>query len=180
VKIYTRTGDRGETGLIGGYRVSKTDPRIAAVGDVDELNAALGIARLDASGSELDQELQSIQEFLFELGAELASVEGGRRAFTSAAQLNTERLERSIDRQTEALEPLQNFILPGGSGLAARLHLARSVCRRAERAILSLEPREDIVAYINRLSDWLFVAARTANTAAGVKDVAWRAPEASG
>ncbi|MFI5386730.1 MAG: cob(I)yrinic acid a,c-diamide adenosyltransferase [Fimbriimonadales bacterium] len=179
MKIYTRTGDSGTTGLIGGARIEKNSLRIAAIGDVDELNAAVGISRTpEADGSsELDSELEAIQNWLFDLGAELASPTEHARQYRAIGSSQVALLEASIDRQTAQLEPLQSFILLGGSEFAARLHLARCVCRRAERSILELNAQtavgDEALAFINRLSDWLFTAARTANRLAGVQDVKW-------
>jgi cob(I)alamin adenosyltransferase len=173
-RIYTRTGDSGETGLIGGSRIAKTSPRITAVGEVDELNACLGVARVHASALELDPLLSEVQHRLFDLGAELAAP---GLALESISREDIVRLEESMDSQTLLLEPLKQFILPGGSPLASALHQARCVCRRAERAVLDLhaeEPvREDVLRYVNRLSDWLFTAARTANRLGDVPDVKW-------
>jgi cob(I)alamin adenosyltransferase len=182
VKIYTRTGDRGDTGLIGGARTGKDNPRIAAIGDVDELNAALGVARTLASDSDLDETLMRIQCWLFDLGAELASPEGGRMRVETLTGAETVALEESIDDQTAALPPLRNFILPGGSPLAAQLHYCRGVCRRAERSVVALSrterQREETLVFLNRLSDWLFVSARTANRVSGVSDLEWKRQEA--
>jgi len=148
-----------------------------AIGDIEERNATIGSAREDLAPDELDAELSMIQNWLFDLGAELASPEGPRQ-YRAIGQLQTVVLEASIDRQTEQLEPLRSFILPGGSDLGARLHVARCVCRRAERSILELNAQEsvgtDSLTFINRLSDWLFVAARTANRLMGVEDVKWQ------
>ncbi len=181
MKIYTRTGDAGTTGLLGGDRIRKDSPRIAAIGDVDELNAALGVAR-QHSGSEFEGDLARIQHWLFDLGSELACPEGGKFNLETIQPGHVAYLERSIDAQTEALPPLKAFILPGGSPLAAHLHLARCVCRRAERSLLELaeiEPvREPTRQFLNRLSDWLFVAARTANASSGVSDIEWQKSEA--
>ncbi|HVT14109.1 MAG TPA: cob(I)yrinic acid a,c-diamide adenosyltransferase [Fimbriimonadaceae bacterium] len=177
MKIYTRTGDSGTTGLIGGARIAKNSLRMTAIGDVDELNAAIGMARSHGAGS-LDAELATIQNWLFDLGAELASPTEHARQYKAISEAQTARLEESIDRQTEALEPLREFILPGGSSLGAALHLARCICRRAERSILELNAHEpldrDSLVFVNRLSDWLFVAARTANRLDGVMDVKWQ------
>ena len=179
MKIYTRTGDSGMTGLIGGGRIEKNSLRMSAIGDVDELNAAVGLARTESlDRPEIDSELEMIQNWLFDLGAELASPVEHARQYRSISVKTIEKLEQSIDGQTAQLEPLQNFILPGGSPLAARLHLARCVCRRTERSILELNEHEGVgeeaLAFMNRLSDWLFVAARTANRLSGVQDVKWR------
>jgi cob(I)alamin adenosyltransferase len=186
MRIYTKTGDDGTTGLFGGARVSKTDPRVEAYGSVDELNATLGvaIASLDAKpapeSSELRELLISIQRDLFVLGSDLATP---REAAKQASYLpriepsHVEALERAIDRFDGELPALRNFILPGGSPPAAHLHHARTVCRRAERATVALAGRLDLgpepVHYLNRLADLLFVLARWANHAAGVPDVEW-------
>ncbi|MFQ3586751.1 MAG: cob(I)yrinic acid a,c-diamide adenosyltransferase [Fimbriimonadaceae bacterium] len=177
MRIYTKTGDAGETGLIGGGRVAKHSLRITAIGEVDELNAAVGVARVHARESVLDETLGTIQNKLFDLGAELATPAGSRWAEDRIHDSDVESLEKSIDDMTAELPELKNFILPGGTVLAAQLHFARSVCRRAERAVLRAaeeeELRPQLLQYMNRLSDWLFVAARTANARAGVEDVKW-------
>jgi cob(I)alamin adenosyltransferase len=181
MKIYTKTGDQGETGLFGGPRVRKDSPRIEAYGTVDELNAMLGAARVDTAelDASLDELLARVQNDLFDLGAELATpqAEKHRRAI-SAAQIT--ELEQAIDRYEERLPPLREFILPGGCPAAAQLHLARTVCRRAERLVVTLSaaPGESVsdhaIIYLNRLSDLLFVLARVANQLAGEADVAWQ------
>jgi cob(I)alamin adenosyltransferase len=176
-KIYTRTGDSGETGLGDGSRISKASQRIASIGAVDETNSAIGIARLAAEG-DTDAILARIQNDLFDLGADLCAPEDGRKAEgrlrVSAAQV--ERLEREIDAMNESLAPLTSFVLPGGTALAAHLHLARAIARRAEAAIVALAAQENIndaaLRYANRLSDHLFVMARTANNG-GKGDVLW-------
>ncbi len=176
-KIYTKTGDSGETGLGDGSRIAKTAPRIAAMGAVDETNSAIGVARLDAE-SEMDAMLSRIQNDLFDLGADLSAPEDGRKAEgrlrMSGAQV--ERLEREIDTMNESLAPLTSFVLPGGTALAAHLHLARAIARRAEAAIALLAAQEKIndaaLRYANRLSDHLFVMARAANDG-GMGDVLW-------
>lgn len=185
MKIYTRTGDTGETGLFGGGRVPKDHHRVEAYGAVDELNAVLGltISQLRAEGSaELAERLQLIQADLFDLGAHLAtpSAEEGGRATAHLPDLSPDRvgeMERWMDEAESELEPLRNFILPGGVEAAARLHLARTVCRRAERRVTTLSREADLderlVIYLNRLSDLLFVLARLANRRGGGKDVAW-------
>ena len=176
-RIYTKTGDSGETGLGDGSRVSKTAPRIAAIGAVDETNSAIGIARLDAQG-DADAMLARIQNDLFDLGADLSAPEDGRQAEgrLRIAPIQVERLEREIDAMNEKLAPLTSFILPGGTALAAHLHLARAIARRAEAAMVTLAQKEKIneaaLHYINRLSDHLFVMARTANDG-GMGDVLW-------
>lgn len=177
MRLYTKTGDDGTTGLIGGSRVAKSDIVIQAVGSLDELNACLGLVRLSAE-EELSGWLVRIQAALFSCGAEVACPEGGR--FKEEADLEplTAALEASIDQQTANLAELRNFILPGGTLLAAQLHWARTVCRRAERILVELNQthkvRSDVLKLVNRLSDWLFVCARSANAAVGVDDVPWR------
>ena len=174
LKIYTRTGDDGTTGLVGGSRISKTDDRMEAIGTVDELNAVLGHALAVAPGGDLHELLLGSQSVLFELGAELATPAGSKFNNATLGQDPIDRLEASMDALTSDLEPLRHFVLPGGTEFAARLHVARAVCRRAERAVLATEaPRPLVCMYLNRLSDWLFVAARTANARSNVEDVKW-------
>ena len=177
MKIYTRTGDDGDTGLLGGDRITKTSRRIAAIGDVDELNATLGMAL--AHGA--PEELHRLQCWLFDLGAELASPPGGQFDVANIVPAHVAWLEGEIDRHMDALPPLKAFVLPGGSPAAASLHLARVVCRRAERSLLDLhavEPvRENARTFVNRLSDYLFAIARAANASAGVADVEWHRQE---
>ena len=176
-KIYTKTGDLGETGLGDGSRISKASLRIAAIGAVDEANSAIGIARLDAEG-DADAMLARIQNDLFDLGADLCAPEDGRKPQDRLriAPAQVERLEREIDAMNESLSPLTSFVLPGGTALAAHLHLARAIARRAEAAIVALAATEEIndaaQRYANRLSDHLFVMARTANNE-GMGDVLW-------
>jgi cob(I)alamin adenosyltransferase len=175
-KIYTKTGDDGSSGLVDGTRRSKADRRFAAIGAVDETNSAIGIARLDTE-ADLDAMLGRIQNDLFDLGADLSTPEDGRKAEGALriAAAQVERLEREIDSMNAALKPLASFVLPGGSALAAHLHLARAIARRAEREMVALAAKEavnpDAMRYINRLSDHLFVMARAANDATG--DVLW-------
>jgi cob(I)alamin adenosyltransferase len=182
MKIYTRTGDRGDTGLFGGGRVGKDDVRVDAYGEVDELNATLGLAR--AAGSpdgEIGRLLAEMQRDLFAIGALLATPDLERmRRQLEKARLDDARiaeLERAIDAAEAGLEPLKAFILPGGAPQAAALHVARTVCRRAERRVVRLardvELPEIVVVYLNRLSDLLFTLARLANREAGVADVEW-------
>jgi cob(I)alamin adenosyltransferase len=179
-RIYTRTGDAGETGLVDGSRVSKADARIAAIGDVDEANSAIGVAIAALAGGPEHEMLVRIQNELFDLGADLATpgeefAPSDRALRTTPAQVR--RLEQEIDRMNEALAPLASFILPGGLPAAAHLHLARAVTRRAERAAvaaaatMALNPQA--LAYLNRLSDHLFVLARLLNAGAA-GDVLWR------
>jgi cob(I)alamin adenosyltransferase len=175
-KIYTKTGDQGQTGLSDGSRVAKTSVRIAAIGAVDETNSAIGVARLDAEGDQ-DAMLSRIQNDLFDLGADLSMPEDGKTEDRlRIAPVQVERLEREIDAMNASLAPLKSFVLPGGTALAAHLHLARAIARRAERAIMELAAQETIneaaVQYANRLSDHLFVMARAANND-GMGDVLW-------
>jgi len=178
MKIYTKTGDRGETSLLGGQRVSKDALRIEAYGTVDELNSVLGIARAHKPTAEVDQILGLIQSDLFVLGADLAA-SGDRRA-EKAQPIGGEhvaRLEETIDVLQAKLPPLATFIIPGGSPLAAQLHLARTICRRAERLVVRLSKAENVdpscTIYLNRLSDVLFVMARYANKVDGVPEIPW-------
>ncbi len=179
MKIYTRTGDAGETSLFGGGRVSKHHPRVGAYGDVDELNAALGVAGTAlAEGHELSHEIERIQRDLFGVGGEIATVNekarGKLRGLVDDAAVA--RLERSIDAMEEKLPKLTSFILPGGGAAGAALHVARTVCRRAERSILGLGAdavRPEVLRYVNRLADWLFVAARFANRLEGKPESTW-------
>ena len=178
MKIYTKTGDDGTTGLFGGARVKKASPRVEAYGTVDETNAAIGVARATKLGARSDEVLAEVQVDLFTLGAELATVPGkeAKLSMKLLAPEDAARLERAIDESEALLPPLKNFVLPGGSPQAAALHLARCISRRAERAVLALDDvRPDVVIYLNRLSDLLFSLARRANLEAGVEDVPWRA-----
>ncbi len=168
MKIYTRTGDSGDTSLFGGARVRKNNTRIDAYGTVDELNAVIGVVRASWPGSPIDADLSDIQSDLFDLGAHLAAPTSQK--FNGVPELRIAELERGIDRMESELTELKSFILPGGSLPASHLHVARTVCRRAERLLVTLD--EDVV-YLNRLSDFLFVAARYANKEHGVEDVLW-------
>ncbi len=173
MKIYTRTGDAGETSLFGGARVPKDDPRIDAYGTVDELNAFIGVARATWSRSPIDAQLAAVQSDLFDAGAQLASP--GSAQFRGVDPQRVTSLENSIDAMERELLPLKSFILPGGSLAAAHLHAARTICRRAERLVVALgdEQAKNTIVYLNRLSDYLFVAARYANRRQGVEDVTW-------
>ena len=176
-RIYTKSGDKGETALGDGTRLRKHALRIAAYGTVDEANAAIGVARLHAGG-ELDQMLARIQNDLFDLGADLCVPEDGRRGEGALRIVDSqvERLEHEIDAMNAELQPLKSFVLPGGTALSAYLHLARTIVRRAERLMVELSQQEKVgaaaIKYVNRLSDHLFVAARYANDK-GAKDVLW-------
>lgn len=177
MKIYTKTGDAGETGLFGGARVPKDDPRVATYGEVDELNAALGFAAaLEPSAFSADL-LQTMQRDLFTIGAELATPEPAKLRTEAIGPAEVGVLETAIDSAQATLPPLKNFILPGGTPKAAAFHLARTVCRRAERAVVTLARDQhinaSIIHYLNRLSDLLFVLARAANASAGRHDVTW-------
>lgn len=178
VKIYTKTGDSGDTALFDQTRVSKADARVDAYGEVDELNACLGLAAVDID-ADLGEVLQTIQRDLFAVGARLADPRAriaGRVTKAVVADTSVGLLERTIDRLEEELPPLTRFILPGGGAAGARLHVARTVCRRAERRVVALG-RDTIdpviVVYLNRLSDLLFVMARAVNTRAGVPEAEW-------
>jgi len=179
-RIYTRTGDLGETALGDGVRVPKNSTRVSAYGTVDETNAAAGLARLYAAG-ETDAALFRIQNDLFDLGADLCNPDSGEDAGTThpplrIAESQVKRLETEIDAMNGDLSPLRSFVLPGGSALAAHLHLCRTVSRRAERLTVELAERETVnpaaLKYLNRLSDWFFVASRVANEG-GKADVLW-------
>lgn len=182
MKIYTKTGDAGTTGLFGGPRVAKDDPRICAYGSVDELNAVLGVARSTALSPELDAILSEIQHQLFAIGAELATPNPEEHKLKWSGDEHVLKMEAWIDKLDGAMSPLRNFILPGGSAQAAHLHLARTVCRRVEREIVRfghdtrVSDVSHIVIFLNRLSDLLFVMARSANHELGVADVPWESP----
>ncbi len=181
-KIYTRTGDDGSTGLANGERRAKCDPRVDAYGDIDEANSAIGLARLSTTNSsELDSMLERIQNDLFDLGADLATPPSDKPLPYEPLRIapsQVKRLEDEIDALNARLAPLRSFVLPGGSPAAAALHLARAIARRAERRMVSLAAEGEAVGapalqYINRLSDFLFVAARIANDD-GAGDILWR------
>ena len=178
-KIYTKTGDGGQTSLGNGARVAKFDLRVQAYGTVDETNATVGLARLQ--GAEMDAALMRVSNDLFDLGADLCTPDIENDASAPYPRLRiigaqVDRLEREIDAMNERLTPLRSFVLPGGSALAAHLHLCRTVCRRAERLVVELAGHEPVnpeaVKYLNRLSDWFFVAGRIANDD-GKADVLW-------
>lgn len=176
MKIYTRGGDQGQTGLLGGERTSKADPRVERYGDVDELNAHIGLL-VSLGAGRLDEWLYQVQRELFEIGAELASTDNLRKDVETLTETAVSRLESQIDEMEGELAPLTRFVLPGGSPQAAQAHVARTVCRRAERRIIatidSNPVRLVIVQYMNRLSDFLFVAARYLNHMNDIGDVEW-------
>lgn len=179
MKIYTRTGDKGDTALFGGLRVPKDALRVEAYGTVDELNSVLGIVLADNNESDVEMVLRQIQMQLFALGAELATPDPKRAAgIPHIGKEDTARLESLIDSLGAGLPPLRNFVLPGGTPSAARIHFARTVCRRAERAVVRLshtEPvGEEAIVYLNRLSDLMFVLARHVNAKAGIQEVPWK------
>ena len=181
LKIYTKTGDDGDTGLFGGGRVAKDHPRVEAYGEVDELNATIGLARSIEMMPRIDEVLAPVQRDLFALGALLATPDPAKmweqleKARISDARIA--QLEQAIDDGEQELEPLKSFILPGGTPKAAALHVARTVCRRSERAVIRLQHETEVppivVVYLNRLSDLLFVLARVANRRAGAGEVTW-------
>jgi len=180
LKIYTKTGDAGDTGLFGGARVGKDHPRVAAYGDVDELNALLGVVKTQAADAALARLLGDVQRDLFALGAQLADPTarvGTKRKKAAIGPRNVARLERAIDTRQEKLPALRAFILPGGSPTGAFLHLARTICRRAERTVVALSRRSavdpTVLVYLNRLSDLLFVLARSENRRAGRPEDRW-------
>lgn len=180
MKIYTRTGDQGSTSLFGNQRVPKCDLRIRAYGTIDELNAVLGIARAQRLPAQLDTVIQRLQNQLFDLGAELASPDPEKHSTDFLQEAVIAEQEAWMDAFEQQLPPLNNFILSGGTQAAATLHLARCVCRRAEREIVELSQtaavRDLALKYVNRTSDLLFMVARMANAEAGVVDVVWEKP----
>lgn len=167
MKLYTKTGDDGTTGLTGGKRIAKDAPRMIAIGTVDELNAHLALAAAASNHESITSILTALQSRLFELGADLAD-----HASTRIGESEVEQAEQWIDQATEPVAALQCFILPGGSELAARLHVARAVARRAERTCVTLKDQRAVV-YLNRISDLMFALARWANHLEGVEDVPW-------
>jgi cob(I)alamin adenosyltransferase len=177
MRIYTKTGDAGETGLFDGTRVSKADPRVDAYGEVDELNAWLGVARALDQSAEIGDMLVQIQRDLFALGAQLADPRhkiAARVEKATLAEDHVSRLEQAIDHLEVSLPALRHFILAGGSPAGSSLHLARTVCRRAERRVVALGDADPVaIKYLNRLSDLLFVMARAVNTRAGVAEIEW-------
>ena len=179
MKIYTKTGDEGDTGLYGGERVPKSHRRIEAYGTIDDLNSVIGIVISELAGGELVPVLQAIQNNLFSIGSDLSAPYSVKNMNVKRIELALAgELEKVIDRYEEKLEEIRNFILPGGSKTASFLHLARTVCRRAERKVVELssttEINKNIIVYLNRLSDLFFVLARFENKAADIPDVIWK------
>lgn len=179
MKIYTKTGDRGDTGLFGGARVSKASTRVTAYGEVDELNSVIGLVLSEPFDAEISALLTDVQSRLFDVGAELATAPDSKVALgiPLVSEAEVERLEHAIDKSEAELAPLKTFVLPGGCRAAGYLHLARTVCRRAERCLVALAAEEQVrpetLRYLNRLSDALFSFARLANHRAGIADVPW-------
>lgn len=180
MKIYTRSGDQGETSLFSGQRVSKADLRVEAYGTVDEMNSFLGAARASGPHEDVTPYLERLQNFCFQLGADLATPLDSPQKITRVNASETKWLEQEVDLMSGELPPLKNFILPGGSPAAAHLHVARSVCRRAERLTVTLAAQEtinsEVVVYLNRLSDFLFTLARFENLRQGMHDTIWISP----
>ena len=182
MKIYTRTGDTGSTGLFGGPRVSKDDDRIEAYGTVDELNAAIGMARSAGLNSEIDGQLDRIQHELFSIGAELAAPDPDEHGLRIIDESHVQTLESWIDAHEQSVPPLKHFILPAGHPASTTLHLARSICRRAERRTVTLVRRHEVsisealIIYLNRLSDLLFVLTRVVNAQNEIAEVQWVKP----
>jgi cob(I)alamin adenosyltransferase len=179
MKIYTKTGDAGETGLYGGERVKKFSRRVSSYGTVDEANSAIGLARANSSDTEIDEVLAQIQNALFDVGADLATPTGSKyeKNLVRIDATDVENLEHLIDRFQEECPPWSNFIHPGGTAAAGALHLARAITRRAERDVLELETLEEsnheVAVYLNRLSDFLFILARVVNARSGVSEAGW-------
>ncbi len=174
MKLYTKTGDKGQTGLANGMRLSKTSLRVAAYGDVDELNSFIGLARCHCDDKQENALLEDIQRDLFLLEAHLSQAQG----IEPLRDVHVEKLEKAIDATWEKMKPLTNFILPAGAEYAALMHVCRTVCRRAERSVITLTEKEKIddnlVIYLNRLSDLFFALARKANQDAGIEDAIWK------
>ncbi len=181
MKIYTKGGDAGETGLVGGARVGKDDPRVATYGDIDELNSVLGVARAQELPQDIAAKVERIQAELFTLGSQLATPDPERKGAQKVQAGWVAALESEIDAADAVLPPLRSFLLPGGCPGAAQLYLARAICRRAERALVAFgrkTPLDPLVeVYLNRLSDWLFMMARAANHGSGVAEPVWRPPK---
>lgn len=180
MNLYTKNGDDGSTGLFGGDRVKKNDPRVTAYGEVDELNAVIGTVIASCDDEPTNKKLRHIQSELFTLGAQLATPDN-QKSSTTINNKHIQQLENWIDEAVAQVEEMKNFILPGGTVVAAGLHLARTVCRRAERATVTLSQQQSVepktIIYMNRLSDFLFAQARYANKRDGVEDIPWIAPK---
>ncbi len=181
MKIYTKGGDKGETGLFGGERVSKDSPRIEAYGTVDELNSFIGLALIEAKDKEVKKLLEKIQNTLFVLGSDLSAPDNEKNKshnIPRISKINYVEIEKEIDKFDASLDGLRNFILPGGSKSAALLHICRTICRRAERKVVALNNivnlNHDIIILLNRLSDLFFVLARYENKISGIEDVKWQ------
>ena len=177
MKIYTKTGDQGQTGLLGGDRVDKNSARISAIGEIDELNSYVGVCCLSVGDLELQKRLIRVQNHLFDIGSELACPPNGKFDLTSVTGSDIEQLERELDEMEAELPPLKQFILPGGCPAAAHMHYLRSICRRAERGLLALHStnslRSELIIYVNRLSDWIFCFSRLLNHRSGVEEQKW-------
>jgi cob(I)alamin adenosyltransferase len=182
MKIYTRHGDTGETGLLSGVRVWKNSPRLEVIGTIDELNATLGLLRTERLPEEIDRLLERLQNELFNAGTELAAASPAESPCPAIAAQNIQEIEAAIDQSDARLQPLKGFVLPGGVRSAALFHIARTICRRAERQLAALVQLDkqavspSMLAYINRLSDLFFVLARLSNAQAGVADMPWKKP----
>lgn len=179
MKIYTKTGDKGQSSLYGGKRVDKDSVRLEAYGTIDELNSVLGLVLSYTDKPDLINNLRSIQSDLFKLGSELATPEGQTIAGFNLLEGNRiEWLEQEMDKMSEQLPPLKSFILPSGNFLSSHLHLARTICRRAERRVVTLSKQEntrpETIIYLNRLADYLFILARFTNQQAGLTDIPWQ------
>lgn len=177
MKIYTKAGDAGETGLLGGDRISKSELRMDVIGTLDELNASLGVCLLAPGPSLVVETLGWLQSLLFDIGSEFACAPNGKFALMSVVESDIQRLENEIDAMTEQLPELKNFILPGGTPMSTHLHVARGVCRRLERSLVALNSqtivRNEPLQFVNRLSDWIFCSCRFANFESGVADIPW-------
>lgn len=179
-KIYTKTGDTGETSLFGGKRVKKSDPRIEAIGSVDEINASLGVCAAETSDPDVKKIVLKVQHKLFEIGAELANPEkvGDKNSHFQISEQDISEIEKFIDQYQDTLPNLNQFILPGGSRAAAYFHLARSITRRTERKVIDLShANPNIIKYLNRLSDLFFVLARIENKNSKIPDQPWKKPQ---
>ncbi len=177
MKIYTKTGDEGQTGLLGGDRVSKDSLRIHAIGEIDELNAYVGICCTLLEDQLLEEKLIRIQNHLFDIGSEVACPPGGKFNLTSVSSTEIGQLEYELDEMERELPELKQFILPGGSVPSAHLHFLRTICRRAERSLLALHTtnpvRSELIMYVNRLSDWIFCFSRLLNHRLGIEEQKW-------